>query len=72
MPLIQSPLSTCLGLIALWGLIGLAGLLRPKSVGFVGRTLFPLGALCGAALAVVAGFSLAAPSEQITLVIGLP
>jgi len=72
MPLIQSPLSACLGLIALWGLIGLAGMLRPKSVGFVGRTLFPLGALCGLALAVVAGLSLAAPSEQITLVIGLP
>jgi hydrogenase-4 component B len=72
MPLIQSPLSACLGLIALWGLIGLAGMLRPKSVGFVGRTLFPLGALCGLTLAVVAGLSLAAPSEQITLVIGLP
>ncbi len=72
MPLIHSSLDACLALLALWGLIGLAGMLRPKSVGFVGRTLFPLGALCGAALAVVAAFSLAAPSEQVTLVIGLP
>jgi len=72
MPLIHSSLDACLGLIALWGLIGLAGMLRPKSVGFVGRTLFPMGALCGLALAVVAGLSLAAPSEQVTLVIGLP
>src|SRR5271169_330707 len=72
MPLIHSSLSACLGLIALWGLIGLAGLLRPMSVGFVGRTLFPLGALCGAALAVVAGVSLAAPPEQLTLIVGLP
>ena len=72
MPLIHSSLDACLALIALWGLIGLAGMLRPKSVGFVGRTLFPLGALCGVALALVAGFSLAAPSEQVTLVIGLP
>ena len=42
------------------------------SVGFVGRTLFPLGALCGAALAVVAAVSLAAPAEQFTLTVGLP
>jgi formate hydrogenlyase subunit 3/multisubunit Na+/H+ antiporter MnhD subunit len=72
MPFIDSPLSTCLGLIALWGLIGLAGLLRPTSLRFVGRTLFPLGALCGLALAVVAATSLAAPSEQAVLRIGLP
>jgi formate hydrogenlyase subunit 3/multisubunit Na+/H+ antiporter MnhD subunit len=58
--------------MALWGLIGLAGLLRPQSVGFVGRTLFPLGALCGVALAVVAAASLSAPPEQLTLEIGLP
>jgi hypothetical protein len=32
-------LSACLALITLWGLIGLAGLLRPKSLIFVGRTL---------------------------------
>ena len=72
MPLIHSSLSACLVLIALWGLLGLAGLLRPMSVGFVGRTLFPLGALCGATLAVVAAVSLAAPAEQLTLTVGLP
>jgi hydrogenase-4 component B len=72
MPLIDSPLSACLMLVAVWVLIGLAGLLRPMSVGFVGRTLFPLGALCGAALAVVAGMALAAPAEHATLPIGLP
>src|SRR6266700_3256757 len=70
--IIDSPLSACLGLIALWGLIGLAGLLRPTSLLFVGRTLFPLGALCGLALAVVAATSLAAPSEQMVLRVGLP
>ena len=67
-----SPLSTCLALLAVWGLIGLAGLLRPMSVGLVGRTLFPLGALCGVALAVVAAVSLATPPEQAVLGIGLP
>jgi hydrogenase-4 component B len=72
MPVIDSSLSACLALIALWSLIGLAGLLRPKSLRFVGRTLFPLGALCGVALAVVAALSLGAPSEQAVLPIGLP
>src|ERR1700756_5003564 len=72
MPFIHSPLSACLVLIALWSFIGLAGLLRPKSLIFVGRTLFPLGALCGVALAVVAATSLVAPSEQAVLRIGLP
>ncbi len=42
------------------------------SIGFVARTLFPLGALCGAALAVVAATSLGAPAEQAVLAIGLP
>jgi NADH:ubiquinone oxidoreductase subunit 5 (subunit L)/multisubunit Na+/H+ antiporter MnhA subunit len=72
MPFIDSPLSACLGLIAFWGLIGLAGLLRPTSLLYVGRTLFPLGALCGLALAIVAATSLGAPSEQAVLRVGLP
>src|SRR6185312_15508490 len=72
MPVIDSSLSACLVLVTLWGLVGLAGLLRPTSIGFVGRTLFPLGALCGVALAVVAALSLTAPPEQAVLAIGLP
>ena len=72
MLLIDSSLCACLALIALWGLIGVAGLLRPMSLGFVGRTLFPLGALCGVALAVVAAASLTAPADSATLPIGLP
>ena len=72
MPVIGSSLSACLALIAAWGLIGLAGLLRPTSLRFVGRTLFPLGAICGLALAVVAATSLMTPSEQTILPIGLP
>ena len=43
------------------------------SVAFVARVLFPLGALIGAALAVVAAASLASPSsERLVLPIGLP
>ena len=54
------------------GAIGVAGLLRPMSVGFVGRMLFPLGALCGMALAAVAASSLGTPPEQAVLPVGLP
>jgi hydrogenase-4 component B len=59
-------------LLVLWGLIGLVGLLRPTSLIFVGRTLFPLSALCSVALAVVAALSLGAPPERAILVVGLP
>jgi formate hydrogenlyase subunit 3/multisubunit Na+/H+ antiporter MnhD subunit len=69
---LHSPLDACLTLLALWGIIGVAGLLRPTSLMFVGRTLFPLGALCGVALAAVAWTSMSAPAERAVLVIGLP
>jgi formate hydrogenlyase subunit 3/multisubunit Na+/H+ antiporter MnhD subunit len=71
-PALHSPLDACLTLLALWGIIGVAGLLRPTSLMFVGRTLFPLGALCGVTLAVVAWTSMGAPVERAVLVIGLP
>jgi formate hydrogenlyase subunit 3/multisubunit Na+/H+ antiporter MnhD subunit len=71
-PLIQSPLSACLALIALWGLLGLAGLLRPTSLGLVARTLFPIGALCGVTVAVVAALGFGTPTEHLILRIGLP
>jgi formate hydrogenlyase subunit 3/multisubunit Na+/H+ antiporter MnhD subunit len=69
---LSSPLHIGLALLASWLIIGAAGLLRPGSVSYVGRVLFPLGALVGAALAVVAAASLAMPVEQATLLIGLP
>jgi formate hydrogenlyase subunit 3/multisubunit Na+/H+ antiporter MnhD subunit len=52
--------------------IGFAGLLRPGSIAFAGRTLFPLGALCGVVLMGAAALSLDAPAEQLVLAIGLP
>ena len=69
---LSSPLVLCSLLLSAWAAIGFAGLIRPASVAFAGRTLFPLGALCGAALACVAATSLAASSEQMVLPIGLP
>jgi len=61
-----------MALLALWALIGLAGLLRPSSLRYVGRTLFPLGAVCGVALAIVAALGLGSPPERVVLLIGLP
>jgi formate hydrogenlyase subunit 3/multisubunit Na+/H+ antiporter MnhD subunit len=69
---VDSPLQACLALLTSWLVIGAAGLLRPGSVAYVGRVLFPLGALTGVALAIVAGAGLALPAEQATLLIGLP
>jgi hydrogenase-4 component B len=68
---LDSPLAACLALLAGWAVVGAAGLLRPASVMFVGRVLFPLGAVIGAVLAVVAGMGFDAPVERITLMIGL-
>jgi hydrogenase-4 component B len=67
-----SCLNACLALLAAWGVIGFAGLIRPHSLGFAARTLFPLGALCGLGLAVVAALGLALPAETAVLPIGLP
>src|SRR6202040_110125 len=66
------PLMLCISLLTVWGITGLAGLVRPLSIAFVGRTLFPLGAVFGAALAVVAATSLTHPAERLVLPIGLP
>ena len=70
--LVSSPLDACLVLLSVWAVIGVAGLLRPMSVTFVGRALFPIGALCGVILAFVAATSLAGVPERVTLAIGLP
>jgi hydrogenase-4 component B len=68
----NSPLTVCLFLLTGWCIVGLAGLVRPLSIAFVGRTLFPLGAVLGSALAAVAAISLTHPAEQLVLPIGLP
>ena len=67
-----SPLVACISLLIAWGVIGLFGLLRPSSLNLVRRVLFPLGAIVGLALAVVALASIAAPTERTILPFGLP
>ncbi len=47
-------------------------MLRPTNLVLVSRVLFPLGALCGLLLAIVAIASISHPVEQLVLPIGLP
>ena len=66
-------LTGCVALLCGWVLVGLAGLLRPGSVRFAGRTLFTLGAVLGLALAALAGASLLGGGiERLILPVGLP
>jgi len=54
-------------------LIGVAGLARPRSVAYAGRTLFVLGAIVGLALAAVAAASLInGTTGRLVLPVGLP
>ncbi len=69
---LDSPLAACLALLASWALVGAAGLLRPSSIAFVGRVLFPLGAAIGLGLSIVALSALGGPVERAILAAGLP
>jgi hydrogenase-4 component B len=70
--LTDSPLYCSLALLSAWVVIGLAGMVRPRSLEFAGRTLFVLGAAVGVGLAIVAVFSIAMPAESLVLPVGLP
>jgi hydrogenase-4 component B len=70
--LLPSPLSATVVLLGLWALIGFAGLVRPRSLVLSARVLFPLGAVCGLAIAGVAAANLGSAPERITLLVGLP
>ena len=72
MPIFESPLSASLVVLALWLGIGICGVIRPDNLRLIARVLFPLSAVCGAALALIAAASIASPAESVTLVIGLP
>ena len=41
--MLDSPLHICVALLAAWMVIGMAGLIRPRSLEFAGRALFVLG-----------------------------
>ncbi|HMM55769.1 MAG TPA: hydrogenase 4 subunit B [Candidatus Desulfobacillus sp.] len=58
--------------VVAWLAIGLAGLLAPRNVHFVGRILFPLGAAVALAAGMTALAFLGSPAEVAVLAIGLP
>src|SRR5499427_5361449 len=69
---LPDPLSILLVLLVAWMAIGVAGLARPSSLRLVAQVLFPLGALVGAAVALVAAVTIAMPAQQLVLPIGVP
>ena len=59
--------------IALWWVaIGVAGMIRARNILFVGRVLFPAGALGCIALAGIALLALLQPPQAVVLPLGLP
>lgn len=70
---LPSPLAASLALLAAWLVIGVAGLVRARSVGYAGRALFVLGAIVGLALTALAIASLASgATARLVLPLGLP
>lgn len=68
----MNPLDACLALCTAWSLIGLAGLLRPRSLHLAAHLLFPLGAVAGVALAVTGALAIGQSPAARILPIGLP
>jgi hydrogenase-4 component B len=71
-PFDAAPLDLILGIILYWLLLGVAGLLRPASLYFVSRVLFPMGAVGGAVLAVAACAAMVLNPAVQVLPLGLP
>lgn len=70
--LFSDALHAVLTLVASWLALGVAGLLSPRSLIWVGRILFPLGALVGVGLAGLAFTAMSLPLQTLVLPIGLP
>ena len=69
----SAPLLEGAAVIALWWVaIGVTGLLRARSILFVGRVLFPLGAAGGIALAALALSAIVQAPQSLILPLGLP
>jgi formate hydrogenlyase subunit 3/multisubunit Na+/H+ antiporter MnhD subunit len=67
-----SGLEGILALVVAWLLVGISGLAAPRALIWVGRTLFPLGAVVGVALAWLAIAALFGAPETRVLPLGLP
>src|SRR5262245_16858448 len=67
-------LEAILALMLAWLALGIAGLLRPRRIGYVAHMLFPAGALVSFCIATVAGIALAKGRlpQVLVLPLGLP
>ena len=65
-------LDLILGVVLFWLLIGMAGVMRSRSLRFVSRVLFPLGAAGSIVLALAALFAIGAQPVVRVLPLGLP
>ena len=67
-----STLPLIVAAIVAWLAIGALGLLRPRSIRYVGRLLFPVGAGVGLVLAMLGMLAIGDPAQTIILPLGLP
>jgi len=65
-------LPVALGVAAAWVLMGLAGFVHPRSVRWVARVIFPLGAAGSVVIAGVGLLALFVPPQHLVLPMGLP
>jgi len=69
---VTSTLPLVVAAIVAWLAIGALGLVRPRSIRYVGRLLFPVGAAVALALAALAVRAIGEPAQTIILPLGLP
>jgi len=69
---VTSTLPLVVAAIVAWLAIGALGLVRPRSIRYVGRLLFPAGAAVALALAALAVRAIGEPAQTIILPLGLP
>ncbi|MBI3900366.1 MAG: hydrogenase 4 subunit B [Gammaproteobacteria bacterium] len=72
MAALGSPIVWFLAVALFWFALGVLGLARSRSILYIGRMLFPLGAVGGLVLAAVAFGAIASTPETLVLPIGLP
>lgn len=67
-----SPVELIIGVVLYWFAIGMAGIMRPGSLRFISRVLFPMGAAGGLVLMAAAFLGISAVPETLVLPLGLP
>ena len=67
-----SALTAVVAIVLAWLAVGVAGLAAPRTLAWVARILFPLGAALGLGLAIVAVVALFGPTETRIMPLGLP